>query len=134
VWGVRSVHKIKIRHERVVSFPPPVFPLPLALATTWRQLGRGANTKGPPLSHGCEREGCNLGKVIKPHKSSAAFWIVIISCLGFCLIFFFCLADFFAFAFCVLLYISACQCISKFTHTPPITHLVFFCSAYLRKQ
>lgn len=45
------MHKIKIRHERCL-IPARAPHLPRALATTWRQLGRGANTNGPhPTPH-----------------------------------------------------------------------------------
>jgi len=67
------VHKIKIRHERVVSFPPPVFPLPLALATTWRQLGRGANTKGPLFPMGASGRGATWARSLNHTKAALPF-------------------------------------------------------------
>lgn len=147
VWGVRSVHKIKIRHERCL-IPARAPLLPRALATTWRQLGRGANTNGPhPTPYNphppcptpflfyfttgaSERRATWARSLNHTHKSSDAFWIVTISCLWFCFlfscVFFFSVLLcwlFSAFAFCVVLYISACQCISKFAHTHTHTHI-----------
>lgn len=154
VWGVRSVHKIKIRHERCL-IPARAPLLPRALATTWRQLGRGANTNGPhPTPHNphppcpphflfyfttgaSERRATWARSLNHTHKSSDAFWIVTISCLWFCFlfscVFFFlcCFADFFLhlhFVLCFTFPLANAFPNSHahtHTHTSVITHLVF---------